>query len=125
MSDIKPWQIILIIVALAVLAFSGWRMLGSGVVAGPDGQMTVDILTGQLYDVRKGKAKGIMYPAKNPETGERTLFPLIQEDDTDSWILNPRLESAVTDEMRKKSDALGAGLQIEILDTKPIAVVIK
>ena len=101
MSDIKPWQIGIIIVAIAMLAFSGWRMMGSGVVKGPDGQMTVDVLTGQLYDVRKGKARGIMYPVKNPETGERTLFPLVREDDSEDWTLNIRLGSAITDEMRE------------------------
>jgi len=125
MSDIKPWQIGLIIVAIAVLAFSGWRMMGSGVVAGPDGHMTVDIMTGQLYMVQKGKAKGIMYPVKNPETGDRTLYPVTQEDGSETWELHPRSAGSITDQLRKDSDVLRSGLRVNVMDSKPIVVVIK
>ncbi len=125
MSDIKPWQIILIIVALAVLAFSGWRMMGSGVVAGPDGHMTVDIMTGQLYMVQKGKARGIMYPVKHPETGDRTLFPVTQEDGSDTWELHGRSAGSISDKMRNESEVLRSGLRIDVMDSKPIVVVIK
>ena len=125
MSDIKPWQIGLIIVAVAVLAFSGWRMMGSGVVPGPNGHMTVDIMTGQLFMVQKGKAKGIMYPVKHPETGDRTLYPVIQEDDSDSWELHPRSAGTITDKMRNDSDVLRSDLRVNVMDSKPVVVVIK
>lgn len=125
MNEIKPWQIVLIIVAVMVLAFSGYRMMGSGVVKGPSGQMTVDVLTGQLYMLKKGKARGIMYPAKNPDTGDRTLFPVVQDEGSDEWIINARMQEALTDEMYDQSNVLGSQGKIETLDESPIVIVIK
>ncbi|MGJ8635461.1 MAG: hypothetical protein ACSHX5_01260 [Phycisphaerales bacterium] len=125
MSDIKPWHIVVIIAAVIVLAFSAWRMMGSDITKGPDGHLTVDVVTGQLYMVQKGKAKGIIYPAKNPETGERTLFPVEHEEGSDVWKISPRLGNAITDESKKEFDALKSGFRVDVLDTEPIVVVIK
>ena len=125
MNEIKPWQIVLIVVALGVLAFSGYRMMGSGVVKGPSGQMTVDVLTGQLYMLKKGKARGIMYPAKNPDTGDRTLFPVVQDEDSEDWTINDRMIAALTDEIYDQSSVLGSRGTIQVLDEGPIVVVIK
>jgi hypothetical protein len=124
MSEIKPWQIILIIAAVVVLAFSGWRMMNNGSVDQPSGHMTVDIMTGQLYLVRKGKAKGIVYPSINPDTGERTLIPVNQKEGSEEWTLDQRFMDRITDDMRKKSTALGSGSRITILDEDPIVHVI-
>jgi len=125
MSEIKPWQIVLIVAALGVLAFSGFRMMGSDVVKGPSGQMTVDVLTGQLYMLKKGKARGIAYPAKNPDTGDRTLFPVSQEDGSDDWVINPRAIEAITDDMYDQSSVLGSRGRIQTLDEEPIEVIVK
>ena len=125
MNEIKPWQIVLIVVALGVLAFSGYRMMGSGVVKGPSGQMTVDVLTGQLYMLKKGKARGIMYPAKNPDTGDRTLFPVVQDEDSEDWTINDRMIAALTDEIYDQSSVLGSRGTIQVLDKSPIVVIIK
>lgn len=124
MSDIKPWQIILIIAAVVVLAFSGWRMMTAGSIDQPDGHMTVDVMTGQLYLIRKGKAKGIMYPTVNPDTGERTLIPVSQDEGSGDWILDRRFTDRITDEMRNQSEALGSGSRVTILDTDPIVHVL-
>jgi len=124
MSDIKPWQIILIIAAVAVLAFTGWRMMGSGPVDGPSGHMTVDVITGQLYLVQKGKAKGIVYPSKNPDTGDRTLIPVYQDEGSERWTLDERFLDRITDQIRKQSTALGSGTSIRVLDNDPIVHVL-
>jgi|TARA_R110002072_G_scaffold68673_2_gene166904 hypothetical protein len=123
MSDIKPWQIILIIAAIVVLAFTGWRMLNSNSIDSPNGHMTVDVITGQLYLVQKGKAKGIVYPSKNPDTGTRTLVP-VQQNDSDEWILDTRFVDRITPDIRKQSKALGSGSQITVLDSDPIVHVL-
>lgn len=125
MSDIKPWQVVLIVVAVGVLAFSAFRMMGNDVVKGPSGIMTVDVMTGQLYMVKKGKARGVLYPVRHPDTGERTLFPVNQDEDTDEWTVTDRLQAAITDEMRNDSSVLKARGSIEVLDEDPIVIVIK
>ena len=76
MDNIKPWQIILFVVALVVLGFSVWKFAFTSDVPKTTGYLTVDIMTGQLYDIRKGKARGVPLPAKHPETGDRTLYPV-------------------------------------------------
>ena len=121
----KPWQIILIIAAIAVLAFSGWRMMNRNSIDSPNGHMTVDVITGQLYLVQKGKAKGIMYPAKHPDTGDRTLYPVNEIDDSGQWELHARTGDSIPRDIRERSSALGSGLKIKILDEKPIVYVIK
>lgn len=125
MSDIKPWHIVVMVAAVIVLAFSAWRVMGSDIAKGPDGFMTVDIYTGQLYLVQKGKAKGVMFPAKNPETDERTLFPVEQTDQDSDWQLNARAANGITDKMRAESKVLSGGNRVEALDEKPIVVVIR
>lgn len=124
MSDIKPWQIILIIAAIAVLAFSGWRMMNRNSIDSPNGHMTVDVITGQLYLVQKGKAKGIVYPSANPDTGDRTLIPVYQKEGSDKWNLDQRFLDSISDQMRKRSTALGSGTEIKILDANPIVHVL-
>ncbi len=124
MNDIKPWQIILIVVAIAVVAFSGWKMTRGGVVEGPSGHMTVDVMTGQLYLVQKGKAKGVMYPAKHPDTGERTLFPVNKNEESGLWEFHRRTTADTLDEFRDRSTALSGGVRIKVLDSKPIVHVI-
>jgi len=108
-----------------VLAFTGWRMLNSNSIDSPNGHMTVDVITGQLYLVQKGKAKGIMYPAKHPDTGDRTLYPVNEIDDSGKWELHPRTGDSIPRDIRDRSSALGSGLSIKILDEKPIVYVIK
>lgn len=125
MSDIKPWQIVVVVAALIVLAFSAWRMMGSDVAKGPSGYMTVDIYTGQLYLVKKGKAKGIMFPAKNPETEERTLYPVEQAAPDSDWELKARSSTGITNKMIEDSKVLVGGNRVKVLDEDPIVVVIR
>lgn len=125
MSDIKPWQIVVIVAAVIVLAFSAWRMMGSDVAKGPSGYMTVDIYTGQLYLVKKGKAKGIMFPAKNPDTKERTLYPVEQSSSDSDWELRPRSSTGITKKMIEDSEFLVGGNRVKVLDEDPIVVVIR
>jgi len=120
MSDIKPWQIIVIVVAFAVLAFSGWRMMNSNKIAkGPDGYMTVDVLTGQLYLLKKGKAKGMLLPALNPETKDRTLYPVVQKEGDDQWKLDPGYAEFMPEKLQIEAK-VGRGYAIEILEYDPI-----
>jgi hypothetical protein len=81
-------------------------------------------MTGQLYLIQKGKAKGIVYPSKNPETGRRTLIPVQKRDGSDEWTLDERFLDSITRAMRKKSKALKSGTNIVILDADPIVHVL-
>ena len=124
MDNVKPWQIVLFVVAVVALGFSVWRVLGKSSVPQTTGYMTVDIMTGQLYDVQKGKAKGVPLPARHPETGERTLYPVNQVDDV-VWEIPPGFESFLTDKVRKNSKIDKGKFTIEVLPNDPIRFKLK
>lgn len=124
MSDIKPWHIVLIVVAAGVVAFSGWRFINQGKIETPSGYMTVDIMTGQLYLIQKGKAKGMLLPALHPKTKNRTLYPVVREENSDQWILDPGYTGSLTENIRNQTDML-SGDKIDILETDPVVFVLR
>ena len=123
MGEIKPWQMIVIALAVIVLAFSAWRFMGGQGLDQPDGLMTVDVMTGQLYDVDRGRAVGIVLPVRHPETNEPTLFP-VEQDSSGDWVLVPRYVPSLTDEMIESSSFIDTGLNLTVLDTDPIKHVV-
>lgn len=82
MDGLKPWQIVLLVVAVLVLAGSLWLTFsGSGPDFGSRVYM-VDVVSGELFVADTEKQRGMVLPAKHPETGERTLLPVeIGEDE--------------------------------------------
>lgn len=125
MSDIKPWQIVLIVAAIIVLAFTGLRVLGGERVQdGPSGYMTVDVLTGQLYLLKKGKARGMILPAKNPDTNERTLYP-VDETESGAWELDKGYAEFMPEDLQEKSTILGKDFDLVISDEDPIVHTIR
>ena len=119
MEKIKPWQIILIVLAVGVFGFSAWRFISGGSIPKTSGYITVDIMTGQLYDIQKGKARGVPLPAKNPETGVRTLYPAHQVEDL-SWEIPDGYRSFLTENVRKGSKLKKGQLHITVLPDDPI-----
>ncbi len=119
MDNVKPWQIILFVLAIGVLAFSAWRFVSSSSIPSTGGYMTVDIMTGQLYDIQKGKAKGVPLPARHPDTDERTLYPVNQVDDL-LWEIPSGYDSFLTDKVRKGSVLKDGKFTVETLPEKPI-----
>ncbi len=124
MEKVKPWQIVLMVLAVFVLGFSVWKYGFSNAVPETSGYMTVDIMTGQLYDIRKGKAKGVPLPAKHPDTGQRTLYPVNQVDDL-IWEIPSGYESFLTEKVRKGSKLRAGKLEIEVLPEDPIRFVLR
>lgn len=119
MDNIKPWQIVLFVVAAGVLGFSVWRFTFSDSVPRTSGYMTVDIMTGQLYDIRKGKARGVPLPSKHPETGEWTLYPINQVDGL-VYEIPSGYESYITESVREKSKLHDGKMTITVLETDPV-----
>ena len=124
MEKIKPWQIILMVVAVGVLCFTVWSAMSSGAIPKTSGYMTVDIMTGQLFDVRKGKAKGVPLPAKHPDTGDRTLYPVNQIDGL-SWKIPDGYNSFLTENVRKGSVLKKGEFKVEVLPDDAIVFKIR
>lgn len=124
MGEIKPWQMIVIAVAVIVLGFSAWRFMSGARITQPDGIMTIDIVTGQLYDVKKGKARGIVLPARHPDTNERTLYPVEFDESKGEWVLIERYAVSLDADKRSASEYVGSGINVTVSNDNPIKHVI-
>ena len=96
MGQIKPWQIVLIIVAVAAAATSAYLTLGGGAPVKLDDQvLLVDITTGDLYAFPTSGHRAIVTPAKNPDTGKTALFRVFKND-AGNWTVSSRDLSALS-----------------------------
>lgn len=86
MGEVKPWQIILVVVALGVLGFSVWRSMTSGQPELTRSVTLVDVKTGDLFELSLAGRRAAVYPEIHPDTGERTLMP-VQQDENGTWKL--------------------------------------
>lgn len=119
MDNVKPWQVILLVAAVIVVSFSMWKFgFGSSRIPQRDSILLVDVMTGTLYDAHKGKAKGILLPARCPNTNERTLFP-VEEDDQGEWRVRDRY-LGLYENMQIQSDLVGADGKVEIETEEPV-----
>lgn len=86
----KPVQIAIIVIGLlvgvigVVLAMSGDS--GPNLV---NKVILVDVSNGDTFTV-SAKGRTILLPYENPETNERTLYPITKNEDDESWYLRRR-----------------------------------
>ncbi|MCB9848994.1 MAG: hypothetical protein H6814_11335 [Phycisphaeraceae bacterium] len=74
----------LAVIAVAVLLGGMWvTFFNNGGVKVPSSVTLLDIKTGEMFSTSTDR---LALPAKNPGTGERTLFPIIK-DDTGGWYI--------------------------------------
>ena len=92
MGELKPWQIVLMIVAVLVLAGSLWMTLGGRSVPNPNQIIVADVETGELFSIDTSGSKLALLPARHPETGEKTLYP-VQKNDDGEWVITRLLAS--------------------------------
>ena len=86
MGQIKPWQIVLIVVAVAVCGVSvGMTMFGGERIKLGDRIEMADVVTGDRYWIDVSGNRRGTFPAKHPETGMRTLVR-IHESDDGNWV---------------------------------------
>jgi len=81
MGQMKPWQLILIVVAGLVFAGSvGLYMFGGQKIRMGTRIEMVDLATGDRWWIDVSGDRRGTFPAKHPETGERTLVRAFEED---------------------------------------------
>ncbi len=95
MGQVKPWQIVVIIVAIAAAATSAYLTFSGGsAVQTDDHVLLVDITSGDLFSFPTGGHKAVVTPAKNPDTGKIALFRVYKNDKGD-WTVSSRDLSAL------------------------------
>lgn len=96
MENVKPWQIILLIAAVGVLGFSIWKFALSGGPELPKSVKLVDVKSGALFELDISGRRSAYYPEKHPDTGERTLLP-VMKDESGGWRITGHSLPALAD----------------------------
>ncbi len=99
MGSVRPWQIVLFAVALIALGTGLYMSLsGPGKVDRAPSIYLVDTVSGELFEYHFGtlKRKGVIIPTIHPETGNRTLYRAVPQEDG-SWELDGRDLDALYD----------------------------
>jgi hypothetical protein len=82
MGQLKPWQLVLIVIAIVAVTVSVYMSFG----AAPQIQnmatesRMIDVNTGQIFLFSLGGKKAVTVPGENPDTGKPTLVPVVTDD---------------------------------------------
>jgi hypothetical protein len=108
MGDVKPWQIGVIAVALLAVCGSIFYSCSgaSSTVKQANTARMVDIRTGELFEASYPEKRPVSFPAKNPKSGDASLYPVFFRDN--KWSLNTRYMTDI-----KKDQSLKAGLIVD------------
>lgn len=95
MQQVRPWHIVLFVAAAGALAFLGYQILrGDGIDVAHE-LLVADIATGEIYEIDTN-GRGIALPARHPDTGERTLYPIFRGEGGE-WMLESRALAAISE----------------------------
>lgn len=73
----------------AVIGICAWQMLGAGEgVRFARTALLVDAATGDLFEFSLASGRAVSIPARNPDTGLRSLLPVYEKDGR--WVLAGR-----------------------------------
>lgn len=87
MDGLKTWQKVLAVVALVVLAGSLWFTFFSGDrVRLASRVYLIDVVSGDVFVADISGRRSVIIPAKNPETGERTIVPVERMENGDHVV---------------------------------------
>ena len=120
MSGAKPWQIALVVIGL----LGGVAGLVYAVTSGDkpdmaDSMILADIETGQLYSVSVD-GRSVYTPMKHPDTGERTLYRVSEENG--NWVISQRRLGELSEyEGEGKAVDRETG-RVTVTDAKPIRI---
>jgi len=105
-SQIKPWQIAVIVIGgLCALGAGAYLLLFPGDGIKLSSSMTMaDVSTGELFEFDVSGGKAVFPPEVNPDTGKRTLLPVGKEADG-KWRVGSRYLAGLG-EVEGKPDAV-------------------
>lgn len=95
MGKVKPWQIVVMVVAVVAVAASAYLSLNKD--KGPkliDEITMVDVTSGDLFVFPLTGKKSVAIPELNPDTGKRTLMPTYRNE-AGEWTIGPRDRDAL------------------------------
>jgi hypothetical protein len=97
MGNAKPWQIVLMVVAVVAVAVSMY-LTTSGTDEKPamvEDVTMVDVTTGELFVFNVSGGRSISVPGVHPTSKKRSLLP-VMKDESGQWIVSARDLSALS-----------------------------
>lgn len=96
MRDAKPWQIVLLVLAvIAVIASTIYSFINSDDLGLANKISMVDVVTGDRYVVKVPKSGSMGIPGTNPVTKEETLVPYWKDEESAQWKVIDRYAASV------------------------------
>jgi hypothetical protein len=89
MGEAKPWQIAVVVIGLLTLVGMVVWQCRQGTVELASSITLVDVESGQLIEAPLPKNRAVLFPATNPETKRKTLFPAHQTE-SGNWEVSSR-----------------------------------
>jgi hypothetical protein len=89
MGKFKPWQLVLVVIALVAVGTSAYLSFGGEKINMAGEVMMVDLTTGDLYAFSLSGHKAPISPGKNPDSGKLTLM-FVDKDPSGRWIVGQR-----------------------------------
>ncbi|MGP1272528.1 MAG: hypothetical protein ACTS22_04275 [Phycisphaerales bacterium] len=121
MSAAKPWQIALIVIGLlAGIVGVVFAVTSSDRPNMASSMMLVDIETGQLYSVSVDD-RSVYTPMKHPDTGERTLYRVVESESGD-WSISQRRLGELEDYEGTAAAVDRESGRVTVLDADPIRI---
>lgn len=90
-GKLRPWHYVLFVLAIGGFAYTVYSSIFGGTPRLSNTVYLVDVNSGELFEARIRKS--VFYPAKNPDTGNSSLMPVIEVDG--KWRLMERYIDAV------------------------------
>src|ERR1051326_7240070 len=119
---VKPWQIVVMVVAILGVIGSGiYTCSQMGDQVSQAGTVNlVDIKTGDLFVASYPEKKPVSYPAVRPGTKEAVLYPVYQGDG--KWMISGRFIGDVKKDKNLKPDLIvdGKSGEIKVSAGKPV-----
>ena len=110
--DAKPWQIAVIVVGLlGGCALLGWNLFGGKSIGTQDEVLLMDVITGDRFIADTSGRRGVLIPARNPDTQKFTLLPIVK-DEKGQWRVDrlDQLPHEITPEQMSAVADASAGL---------------
>lgn len=104
MGELRPWQIVVLILAAVVLSGSIlWQCNDeSKIINIADRATVVDVVSGEVFETSLPTTRAVTYPAKNPSSGVVAVFPAQREDG--KWVVPSRFRAQVQEYFKGKPD---------------------
>lgn len=118
MGRIKPWQVVVFVLAVGALGFAAWSFLSAKRPHLTDRVLVVDVQTGDLFEMNTGGRHTAIFPELNPETAMYSLVPVEQGED--GRFVLPLKSARMLGTMEVKPDAVDlASNEVAVTSASP------